>query len=103
MSEGTEAQELHRRHPSAREYVRIGAVLTVLTGIEVWLSYSDLSRGLVIGLLFFAAAMKLALVVLWFMHLKFDDPRYSRLFVMGLAGALTLYLIVLMISGVFLR
>lgn len=92
----------HRRHPTAREYVRIGLVLAVLTGFEVWLSYSELSRGLLIGLLFFAAAMKLALVVLWFMHLKFDDPRYSRFFVLGLAGSLTLYLIVLMSSRVFL-
>ncbi len=92
----------HRRHPSAREYVRIGLVLAVLTAFEVWLSYSELPHGLLIGLLFFAAAMKLALVVLWFMHLKFDDPRYSRFFILGLAGALTLYLIVLMSSRVFL-
>ena len=35
------------------------------------------------------------LVVLWFMHLKFDSRRYARFFVMGIAGAVTLYLIVL--------
>jgi caa(3)-type oxidase subunit IV len=93
----------HRPHPSAREYVRIGIVLAVLTGFEVWLSYSGLQGGWLIGLLFGASALKLALVVLWFMHLKFDDPRYSRFFVTGLAGALTLYLIVLMTSRVFLR
>ena len=40
-------------------------------------------------------ASKFAIVVLWFMHLKFDDRRYSRFFMMGLAGASTLYLIVL--------
>ena len=39
--------------------------------------------------------MKFALVVLWFMHLKFDDKRYARFFVIGLSGAAMLYLVVL--------
>ena len=47
--------------------------------------------------------MKFVLVVMWFMHLKFDDRRYSRFFVMGIAGAVTLYLVVLISFRVFLR
>jgi hypothetical protein len=43
------------------------------------------------------------LVVLWFMHLRFDDRRYARFFVMGLAGSATLYLIVLLTFGAFSR
>jgi cytochrome c oxidase subunit IV len=93
----------HRGHPSAREYVRIGVVLAVLTAIEVWLSYSGLPDGLMIALLFVAAILKFVLVAMWFMHLKFDDPRYSRFFVIGIAGAVTLYLIVLLTFRVFLR
>jgi cytochrome c oxidase subunit 4 len=96
-----EAHAPHKEHPSAKEYVRIGIVLGALTGLEVWLSYSGISGGILIALLLSAAFVKFALVVLWFMHLKFDDPRYSRFFVMGLAGAGTLYLIVLMTFGVF--
>ncbi len=46
-------------------------------------------------------ASKFAIVVLWYMHLKFDDRRYARFFVMGLAGAATLYLIVLITFNVF--
>ena len=42
------------------------------------------------------------MVVLWFMHLKFDDRRYARFFVMGIAGAFTLYLIVLITFRTFL-
>jgi cytochrome c oxidase subunit IV len=90
-------------HPSAKEYVRIALILMALTGIEVWLSYSGLPHGLLITLLFIAAVIKFALVVLWFMHLKFDDRRYSRFFLMGLAGAFTLYLIVLLLFRVFAR
>ena len=97
-----EAHAPHKEHPSAKEYVRIGIVLAALTAIEVWLSYSGLEGAVLIALLLGAAFLKFALVVLWFMHLKFDDPRYSRFFVLGIAGAATLYLIVLMTFGVFL-
>ena len=44
---------------------------------------------------------KFVIVVLWYMHLKFDDRRFSRFFVMGLAGAATLYLVVLISFKVF--
>jgi cytochrome c oxidase subunit 4 len=90
-------------HPSAKEYVRIGLILALLTALEVLVSYSDLPHTLLIGLLFVAACIKFALVVLWFMHLKFDDRRYARFFTMGFAGAVTLYLIVLMTFKVFVR
>ena len=36
-----------------------------------------------------------SLVVLWFMHLRFDSRTYSRFFLMGLAGAVTLFMVVL--------
>jgi caa(3)-type oxidase subunit IV len=97
-----EAHAPHKEHPSAKAYVRIGIVLAALTAIEVWLSYSGLEGATLIALLLGTALLKLVLVVLWFMHLRFDDPRYARFFVLGMAGAVTLYLIVLMTFGVFL-
>ena len=42
---------------------------------------------MLIPTLFVLAFVKFVLVVLWFMHLKFDDRRYARFFVMGLALA----------------
>ena len=90
-------------HPSAKEYVRIGVILGVLTALEVAASYSGVSSGLMIPTLFILALIKFALVVLWFMHLKFDDRRYARFFVLGLSGAATLYLVVLISLRVFLR
>jgi cytochrome c oxidase subunit IV len=88
-------------HPSAKEYVRIGMILVVLTAIEVWISYSGLPHGLMIGLLFFFAFVKFALVVMWFMHLRFDDVRYSRFFIMGFVGACILFLVVLLLFKAF--
>ena len=89
-------------HPSPKEYVRIGVVLAVLTAIEVASSYT-IDGALLIVTLLSLAVIKFSIVVMWFMHLKFDDRRYARFFVMGLSLAATLYLIVLMVSRVFLR
>jgi cytochrome c oxidase subunit 4 len=94
----------HRtKHPSAKEYIRIAIILGVITGIEVAIYYIDWvhEHGMLIPLLFFFAAVKFSLVVLWFMHLKFDDRMYARFFIMGLAGATTLFLIVLLIFRTF--
>ena len=93
----------HARHPSTKEYVRIAIVLGVITGAEVAIYYLDWvhEHGLLIPLLFFFAAIKFTLVVLWFMHLRFDSRTYARFFLMGLAGAITLFLIVLMVFRTF--
>jgi cytochrome c oxidase subunit IV len=96
------ARQPHRGgHPSPKEYIRIGVVLAVLTALEVAASYSGVSTALLIPTLLGLAVVKFALVVLWFMHLKFDDRRYARFFVMGLSGAAILYLVVLITFRVF--
>ncbi|HUF58852.1 MAG TPA: cytochrome C oxidase subunit IV family protein [Actinomycetota bacterium] len=89
-------------HPSPKEYVRIGLILAVLTGLEVAASYAGVSGSILIPTLFILAVVKFAMVVLWFMHLKFDDRRFARFFVLGLSGAAVLYLVVLISSKVFL-
>jgi cytochrome c oxidase subunit 4 len=92
-----------RRSPTPKEYVRIGLILGALTSIEVYLSYSGIPHGVMIAMLFGAAMLKFVLVVAYFMHLKYDDRRYARFFVLGLAGAFTLYLVVLLMFKVFSR
>jgi cytochrome c oxidase subunit IV len=101
LADPRESGHARRRHPSAKEYVRIGVILVVLTTLEVWTSYSGLPHGLMIALLFFFAFVKFALVVLWFMHLRFDDVRYSRFFIMGFVGACILFLVVLLLFKAF--
>ena len=93
------------QHPSRREYLRIAMILGVITGGEVvsWYARDTLGSFLFILILFVFAVTKFALVVMWFMHLRFDSRTFSRFFVMGLAGAVTLYSIVLMSLRVFLR
>jgi cytochrome c oxidase subunit 4 len=103
VSDPREAGHARHVHPSAKEYVRIGMILVALTALEVWISYSGLPHGLLIGMLFFLALVKFALVVLWYMHLRFDDARYSRFFIMGFAGASILFLVVLLMLKTFAR
>ncbi|MEX0755107.1 MAG: cytochrome C oxidase subunit IV family protein [Actinomycetota bacterium] len=86
----------HAAHPSPKEYVRIALVLAVITMAEVSTYYLEPPRTLLIIILFAFTVIKFALVALWFMHLKFDSKTYSRFFLMGLALAVTLYLIVLL-------
>jgi cytochrome c oxidase subunit 4 len=90
-------------HPTPRDYVRIAIVLGLITAAEVAVYYIEGARGFLVPLLFLFSFLKFTLVVLWFMHLKFDSRTYSRFFVMGLAGAITLYVIVLLSFGVFGR
>jgi cytochrome c oxidase subunit 4 len=94
----------HVHHPGAREYVRIFFILAAITGLEVAIYFvrDDIGRWF-LPILFVLMGSKFAIVVLWFMHLKFDDRRYSRFFVMGLAGATTLFLVVLITFRVFLN
>ena len=82
----------------------IALILLAFTAIEVTLWYvkEDLG-GWYLPLLFTLMFSKFTLVVLWFMHLKFDDRRFARFFVMGLAGAATLFLVVLISLRFFLR
>jgi cytochrome c oxidase subunit IV len=104
MPDPRESGAPHSNHPSAKEYLRIGLVLAVLTALEVAASYRLVDNtGLMITVLTFLSVVKFSLVVMYFMHLKFDDRRYARFFVMGFALAFTLFLIVLLLSKVYLR
>ena len=82
-------------HPSPKEYVRIGLILFVLTALEIAASYTKVSGAVLIPSLFVLAIVKFALVVLWFMHLRFDSVIFRRLFVTGIVLAGAVYLIFL--------
>jgi len=75
----------HNEHPptTIRQYVMIGLILTVLTVIELWLSYSGLPHGPLIAALLFFSAVKFVIVVALFMHLRFDHPLFRRMFAFG--------------------
>ncbi len=81
-------------HPSDAKYIKVALLLGVLTAIEVVLSYTEDAVGTkpTVALLLAFAAVKFFIVVMYFMHLKFDHPWFRRLFVAGLALAAFCYI-----------
>jgi cytochrome c oxidase subunit 4 len=81
-------------HPPDRLYVAIAAVLFVLTAMEVSTYYID--YGIIfLPLLLTLMSIKFVLVVLFFMHLKFDAKIFGRLFWAGFFLAVAVYTVTL--------
>ena len=85
-------------HPGVREYVEIGVILAVLTAMEITLYYLPVPRQVAVPSLIFLTIMKFLLVVLWFMHLRFDSRWFRRLFGLGFAFAFVLFTITTVLS-----
>jgi cytochrome c oxidase subunit 4 len=90
-------------HPEPREYVVVAGVLAVATAFEVAIYYTNIPHPILVAFLILAAVFKFSLVALWFMHLRFDNRIFRRLFVAGLILALSVYTIVLFTFRVFIR
>ena len=83
-------------HPGPAEYVKIAIVLALATAAEVALYYlTSLPRPWYVALLMVFMVFKFSLVVLWFMHLRFDSVIFRRLFVTGIVLAAFVYFILL--------
>jgi len=67
-------------------YWMIGGILAVLTAMEVAVFYMALGR-VEAPLLLTLSAAKFAIVVMFFMHLRFDSRIFTGLFVTGLVLA----------------
>jgi cytochrome c oxidase subunit IV len=88
-------------HPREALYVKVAAALFVLTGMEVYSSYAEWLGSAFIPILVGLMTVKFLLVVLFFMHLKFDAKIFGRLFWAGLITALVVYITALTTFHVF--
>ena len=80
----------HDEHPptSIREYVMIGLVLTVVTAVELWVSYNiHIVGSMMVPILVILSGFKFIVVVAMFMHLRFEHGLLTRLFSFGLVLA----------------
>ena len=98
--DGHDAEDHGPAHPSDKQYVMIGLILGVLTLIEVGLYYFELAAFNNVALILLAIG-KFILVVMFFMHLKFDRPVLRRLFVTGIILAIAVYMAYLLTLGVY--
>ncbi len=86
-------------HPDAAEYIKVGFFLAAVTALEVELYYMNLADGALLGMLLALSALKFVIVVLWFMHLKFDSKLFSIMFTSGMVLAAGLFTVVLATLG----
>jgi len=82
-----EAHGAHESHASTGFYWMIAAVLFVITAVEVAVFYIPALSPVLVPALLTLSAAKFALVVMFFMHLRFDSPIFTGLFLAGLVLA----------------
>jgi cytochrome c oxidase subunit 4 len=87
-------------HPKDSLYIVVALILAVLTALEVMTYYVDFGP-LFLPTLLTLMAVKFLLVVLFFMHLKFDAPIFGRFFWGGLGLAVVVYVATLATFQVF--
>ena len=90
-------------HPSESEYIKVAIFLAVVTAAEVAVYYVEQLEDFLVPILLVFAVIKFVMVVLWFMHLRFDSRIFRRLFTIGMLLALSVYAIVLTTFHVWTR
>ncbi|MCA1692303.1 MAG: cytochrome C oxidase subunit IV family protein [Actinobacteria bacterium] len=75
--------------------MKVALVLAAITLGEVAVYYVESLEGLLVPILIAMSVVKFGLVVLWFMHLRFDSRLFRRLFLTGIFLALFCYMIFL--------
>jgi cytochrome c oxidase subunit 4 len=77
---GAHGHDAH--HPTAKTYIIVGIVLTLITAVEVSAYYIPAWEGSAIYIpsMLFLSAVKFATVVMVYMHLKYDHKLFRALF-----------------------
>lgn len=84
-------------------YVKVAIILALMTGLEVGLSYAGLPGSVFMPALLVLMVAKFWTVVSYFMHLKFDNPIFTRLFYSGLFLAMFVFLVLLLTFQFFAK
>ncbi|MBI1809704.1 MAG: cytochrome C oxidase subunit IV family protein [Gemmatimonadetes bacterium] len=80
MTDHQHADHAHE-HPTWTQYKWVAIVLTVITAFEVWIYYTPFKDSpFFVPLLLILSAVKFAIVVLFYMHLKYDHKLFKALF-----------------------
>ena len=92
--------EVHE-HPTWGTYKWVALVLTVITVIEVWVYYipSFVASPLFIPFLLIMSAIKFVIVVMFYMHLKYDHKLFRVLFTGPLLIAIVTLIVLLFLFG----
>jgi len=84
-----------------KQYWLIALVLAIITAAEVAILEIEAFEPVKVPLLIGLSTVKFAAVVGLFMHLKFGTTVQKAVFMIGLAGAVILFSVVLLVMGAF--
>lgn len=92
--------EVHE-HPTWGTYKWIALILIVITVVEVWVYYipAFVASRLFVPVLLTMSAAKFAIVVLFYMHLKYDHKLFRTLFTGPLIIAIVTMVVLLFLFG----
>jgi cytochrome c oxidase subunit 4 len=89
-------------HASNRTYIAIALVLGVLTALEVMIFYVEALAPVLVPILLVLSGAKFALVVGFYMHLKYDEDVLRGLFFGPLLIAVAIIVAMMALYGYFL-
>jgi cytochrome c oxidase subunit 4 len=92
----------HAGHASVRSYINVAVVLSIVTALEVGVVYIRFLSPIIVPLLLNMSLAKFALVVMYYMHLRYDPRPLTGLFVGPLLIALGLSVALMTLPGAFL-
>jgi len=98
------AGEVHE-HPNWSTYKWVALILTVITIVEVWVYYipAFVASRLFVPALLTMSAVKFVIVVLFYMHLKYDHKLFKALFTGPLMIAMATLISLLFLFGKFVK
>jgi len=91
-----------RAHASVATYAKVAVILTLITAMEFSAIYIRQLTPILVPLLLVMSAAKFALVVLFFMHLRYDSRVVSFIFTGSLTLAIVIALALMTLTGQFL-
>src|SRR5687768_18531128 len=88
-------------HPTWKQYRWVALILTAITVVEVWVYYipSFVESRLFVPALLIMSAVKFAIVVMFYMHLKYDHKLFRALFTGPLIIAILTLIVLLFLLG----
>jgi len=98
----TDQPQAHAEHASIGTYVKVAVILTVVTALEFSVIYIRALTPILVPLLLVLSAGKFALVVLFFMHLRYDSRALTILFAGPLLLASGIAIALMTLTGAFL-
>ena len=101
QTEQEHSQQGEGGHATVGTYLTVAAILTILTVVEVGVFYVPAFKPVLAPLLLFLSAIKFALVVMFYMHLKYDNKLFSLVFLAPFFIAIGVIVALLFLFGFF--